>query len=342
VAASKGENPDAVPIEGYPLCPLQWETKKSLDDAPWCAVPKLEEIALEAFSWTTLLTSKLTIPKSVKELGVSSFEGSGVKEVVFEEGSAIETVGRDAFKNTYATVMLPDSFNKLAKASNKHSNCDYLDYPHFIWRNGTYAYSKQGWTFWDVQTGAVMAVCKVDEEERHQLNFGEGEVEASAFKSTSQPYVITFGRALEWIGKNAFEDAAVSRITFALGGSVLSKIEAAAFKNTKNLKGAITLPNRLTEIGKSAFEGSALVEVSFEIGSDLVTIGLDAFYNTSTVINLPDSFEKFAIRNTCGTYASDAISLPTFVIRGSEYTYTPGGSGFQNYESVMEICKRGT
>ena len=70
---------------------------------------------------------RVFIPKSVTKIEDSAFEDyKNLKEVVIEEGSKLEEIGCNCFKNSrLAEITLPKVFNKIS--DNAFSGCDYLN-----------------------------------------------------------------------------------------------------------------------------------------------------------------------------------------------------------------------
>lgn len=241
---------------------------------------EIVEIGDYAFFGATKLES-FTVPASVVYIGAYAFEESGVKEIIFEENSALEVIMDGAFKNCVSLekITLPSGVTEIA--DELFLGCTALS---------SIAISDEV-TIIGVSAFEGCASLK-------SVIFGESSKLSAilnyAFRSSGlESFKLPLSVAV--IPNGAFENCAslknfeftVPKKSSEAPDSVIIAVDA--FKNSALT--SIKVPAYVTEILGSAFEGCTSLEtVSFDKKSKLEFIGDGAFEGCTalTAIAIPD------------------------------------------------------
>lgn len=103
---------------------------------------RLEKIGPKSFCNTEI--EKIIIPKNVTEIKDSAFHECGnLKEVVFEDGSRLETIGEIAFGQCkkLTKINLPDGLKKIGIGCFNSSSLEELILPDSVKEIGRSAFS---------------------------------------------------------------------------------------------------------------------------------------------------------------------------------------------------------
>jgi uncharacterized repeat protein (TIGR02543 family) len=272
-----------------------------------CSISKLTlpkgitEIPRSLFSGADFNNCTITIPATVKKLGISSFasakDANGSLKIVFEKGSVLTTVSDFAFdRSNLENIDLPDSVREIGLQAFSNANLKQITLPSGLMTIDREAFqanknlktvnikSKQISSVGD----SVFAGCSIS-----SVIFPDGirEIPARLFHyGKFDNCKLTIPRTVTKIGDcafyNPFSNGEIIELNFQ-EGSALTSIGASAFEGAdiRSLK----LPESLVSIGSGAFEGCAISEIV--IPSKVTTIGKFAFCNCKYL-------EKVDIRST--------------------------------------------
>jgi hypothetical protein len=278
-----------------------------------------------AFKSTRLRS--LRIGRSIVGIKDNAFEGlTTLKEVVFDEGSKLKTLGFRCFKDTgLEHIALPNEISTIFDQA--FSECtslrsiqligkslSYIGYDVFMYSTlETFIATEQQLDALNLKKGknfisgkenvSVTITSLEDAEELEEAEEAETEKVVSPsiplnnvervsliVSNTSSTHTIDgTGELTSTIVQNNIGDGSTAENVIISG---FSSIISRAFDNSA-LSGSITLPESLTSIADRAFyKCSNLNTVIFEGTSQLNSIGSRAFYQTGlTTLNLPNSIE---------------------------------------------------
>ena len=264
--------------------PLTWETVDGAVKITGCdptfsgalTIPSeldglpVTEIAEKAMKGHAGITS-VTIPGSVKIIGVSAFEGCG-KLTSLTLGEGVEKIYSSAFRSCdLRALRIPRSVTLVGGYAFKgNANLPYVrdysdSYGSSAYDDGAVVIVMQGWCGehleWGVAGGSALHV------------LGTGDMDNySAAVSGGQPwefykqkiYSVVLHEGVTSVGNYAFNgaDMRVGKVTLPQS---LRRIGDYAFQNNTRLT-AVALPDGLTAIGRGAFAGTGLTEVTIPAG----------------------------------------------------------------------------
>ena len=271
----------------------------------------------------TSLTS-IAIHSGVTSIGSGAFSGcSNLESVTFGEGSQLTSIGSSAFRDC--------------------SSLKSIEIPAGVTSIGNYAFD------------GCSSLTGVSFAEGSQLtSIGEG-----AFEDCHSLTSIEIPAEVTSIEDSAFYECSnLESVTFA-EGSQLTDIGSSAFRYCSSLK-SIEIPAGVTELsdgsyGSGVFTGcSSLENVSFAEGSQLTSIGIEAFWECSSLksIEIPAgviSIGNMAFSHTCpkNVYISDIeawcnIEFEDSVSNPLSDPLYYGGVLWLNGEIVFELNIPGT
>ena len=297
----------------------------------------------EAAFATTKITA-VTIPASVTSIEKYAFSGcSQLSSLTFADGSQLETIKDEAFKNTAieGVLTLPASLTSIGWAAFGATKITAVNFPVSVTTIGQQAFDGcSNLATLNFADGSQLETIGIKAFIRTALSgnldnlpaslksigvkaFSElaitavtipasvTTIEDEAFLLCNSLATLTFAdnSQLKTIGNNAFKGTAISGELNNLPAS-LESIGNAAF-NGLAITGVV-IPASVTTIGDYAFSGcSSLAALSFADGSQLKTIGKEAFKGTAIAGKLdylPASLESIGY----GVFSELAITSVTF------------------------------
>lgn len=280
----------------------------------------LKEIGGSAFSGTSL--TSVTIPASVESIGGSAFSGAPIKQLKFQNGSDLTSLGNSVFRvselenidfgdnselmhieyGTFrnATKLTSVRFGENSKlteiAGALFQNCTNLtsiELPQNITAIGNGAF--QNTRISQVVIPAAVTVVEQNAFANTPMQFVRFEDNSqittyiAASFALSQLKEIDFGNnsQLQLIQPSSFVNATQLMVVDFGDNAKLTEIGYAAFSGCSNLS-AITLPNSLITIGGNAFLNCTKL-ISVSIPSAVTSIGWQAFSNTVVSLFLDSS-----------------------------------------------------
>lgn len=290
----------------------------------------------------------LTIPAYIETIGVRAFYSSSsssskLKQVIFEEGSRLTTIGDYAFYNSGALetigeavvgadgetqYVLPASITEIG--ADAFYGCKKLQYVLFADNSaltavGSYAFGSCSSLKEIVIPNSVSSIgtyifSSCSSLETVVLPASLSEIPQSAFNGTTKLTTLTYHGSSR---ANPVE----------LSGSVV-KIGNMAFQNSGITN--IVIPESVTEIGNSAFAQTsasapkALQSVTFE-GTSLSSLGTSAFKGCEELvsINLPEGLTELGEEVFMNCTSLTEIVLPSTL-------RTIGESAFEGCENLVE------
>ena len=195
--------------------------------------------AIEERQYSGADHARVFVPKSVTEIRKNAFDGcANLKEVVFEEGSKLRVIGREAFNNctNLRGIDLPDSVVEIGLDAFYGSGLETFVAPRAL------------------RTIRQSAFQDCKSLKRVQLNEG-----LEVLGTDDHP------DGKDWCG--VFQGSAVEHVELP---ATLKKIEYSAFEDCRSLKN-IALPEGLEFIGRAAFLETGLEEVEFPASLRVVT-----------------------------------------------------------------------
>ena len=192
-----------------------------------------------------LTFTTIKIPKSVTKIGGEAFSNiQSLQEVLFEEGSELQTIGSYAFADSKAI--------------------ESIEIPKYVTSINEAAFS------------LIDSLSSVTFETGSQLS----RIGLGAFRYSSILESLTIPSEVVQIDEQAFRGmSALTSITFQ--GNRITAIPDYAFEGAEALT-SITIPSSVTSIGASAF-GNALSLKSLVIPADVSTIGTGAFWGATSL-----------------------------------------------------------
>ena len=297
----------------------------------------------EAAFATTKITA-VTIPASVTSIEKYAFSGcSQLSSLTFADGSQLETIKDEAFKNTAieGVLTLPASLTSIGWAAFGATKITAVNFPASVTTIGQQAFdgcsNLATLNFADgsqLETIGIKAFIRtalsgnldnlpaslksIGVKAFSELAITAVTIPASVTTIEDEAFLLCNGLAtltfadnsqLKTIGNNAFKGTAISGELNNLPAS-LESIGNAAF-NELAITGVV-IPASVATIGDYAFSGcSSLAALSFADGSQLKTIGKEAFKGTAIsgkLDYLPASLESIGY----GVFSELAITSVTF------------------------------
>ena len=306
----------------------------------------------------------ITLPARLTLLGAFAFaDCTSLKEVLFEEGSRLETIGNLAFWNTaLEEIVIPAGVTTLGTASattttgakygvfldcenltsvtlpddysfqwNRFIGCTALEEINVTANNVEYSsqdgvlMSKDGYSLVYFPIGKNVG-------ETYTVPSTVTTIEANAFYSNTTMYAkisgIVIPESVTEIGNNAFRYVPLESVVLP---DSLTTLGTYLFANNKVLT-EITIPAGITAIPNFMFQNcSALTEVHFAPNSRLTSIGNSAFDNSGLAsIEIPASVESIG----SSTFSYAAFESITFAPNSA---LTSIGAGAFEDSSLTEV-----
>lgn len=287
-----------------------------------------------AFAYCTNLKS-VSIPESVKYIGLIAFKGCSLREITI--GSGVTTIFSEAFSNckNLESVTIPKSLTKIQ--SNVFENCDNLKSVYisdlaswcninFLNQYGNPLYYADHLYVNGKETTQVI----IPDEVTSLLDY--------SFYGFKGLVSLSTGSRLEKIGQYAFENC-INLKTLDIGNSVKS-IEYRAFYGCSGLT-SVTIPKSVASIKNYAFynctnlstvtiDSNSIMSVTrdypfynifgmqvkrFVLGEDVVNIGRGAFsgYIGLTSVYIPNSVVSIGVKAFEGCINLTNINIPNSV-----------------------------
>lgn len=254
-----------------------FENCKSLEE---CNIPEgITEIKDRTFDSTAL--KHITLPKSIKKIGVCAFSSAPLEELVLPEG--IEEIGQGAFSHTkIKEVAFPKSLKKILTAFEYCENLEKVEITKTIAENTT----KEGKCIEDNFTNSFSFSGCSSLKEVILCEGLEGVPEHAFYRCAIKE--IKLPSTLKKIGYDAFSINQIESITFPQG------IEEVAGFNYNPLK-EVVIPEGVKIVGYSAFKSCENLK-SIQLPSTLEEIGSYAFSECPNLksIQLPSTLEKIS------------------------------------------------
>ena len=267
--------------------------------------------------------TKLILPKSVIEIGANAFISSELKEIAFEEGSQLTSIGSSAFQYTGITsITIPSSVTSIGE--NAFSGIKVVFYDGTAVDDGNHwgatclnPYIEGDFAYSDNTKTNLLAY--VGNSSSVIIPSSVTSIGSKAFEYTNISS-ITIPSSVTSIGVNAFSSCEnLTSVTFE-EGSQLTSIGDFAFSGS-NIS-SITIPSSLTSIGDDTFSSCKnLTLVTFEEGSQLTSIGSGVFADSNiSSITIPSSVTSIGARAFNSSNIS-SITIPSSVTSIRAYAF---------------------
>ncbi len=247
-------------------------------------IPKfIQCIGVEAFVGCN--ATYVYIPASVKEIGANAFKGlQKVEQIIFLEGSQLETVGDDAFEGSAKLTKVEFSAGDVVFGVGVFKNCPELK--QVILPTKTKKITEY-----------MFANCLKLNDLSGISNVVEIEMGAFMYSGLAE---ISLSENLKYIRENAFRECrSLVTVTFSEG---LISIGDEAFRGCENLSGSLLLPDSVEIIGWYSFSGcKKLNEIKFGDDANIKTIGKGALYGSGIRSLYLPMGARFKIKSTSGT-----------------------------------------
>ena len=269
------------------------------------------EIPAGAFQNATLQT--LTLPNSVKTVGVDAFNGCSSLETVTLPAAVTLDSNAFAWCRGVSNVTITGTGGTLMS--------DFTDsYTWTPWYSGCY-YN--------------------DHPLELEIQSGVASIGAHAFHGCGQLTVATIADSVKKIGESAFEDcSSLGSLYFV---EYADEIGAYAFKNC-GATGAVTVKDGVTEIPAGAFYSASSLQ-TLTLPNSVKTVGADAFNSCAALANVTVPADM-ALDNNAFAWCR-GVSDVTITGTGNtlmsdfvdSYTYTPWYSGcyYNDHDVVVTI-----
>ena len=277
-------------------------------------------IGAEAFYGSGL--ESVTIPAGVKNILFGTFQGTPIESVFFAEGSELETIERNAFRecSSLRSINIPSTIKSIG--SYAFEDCSSLEYREI--NNGYYLGNLEN---------AFLVLVKIKDKSATEfaVHADTSIIYQSAFQYCDSLVSVSVPAGVVEIGDLAFAMCTELRSVSLPDG--LTAINMSVFNGCRSLT-SITIPAKVKVIDWYAFSGCANLEtVAFAAGSELESIGKEAFRNCEKLAN-------FRMPSTVESIGEDAFdncaSLTSLVIPASLKELAPGLYGAFAYCSGLE------
>lgn len=256
------------------------------------------EIGKNAFKSKNLITT-IFIPKEIIKIDEGAFSTmSSLENVIFEEGSNLEIMEKNAFEGSelLENINLIEANNLQKIGEYAFSNVNSLTsitIPNNVNKIESFAFSN------------AINLAEIIFHEDSLLE----EIGSYAFRNTSIEEIL-FPKKLEIIGSYSFENTKSLRIIDFAENSNIKYIEEYAF--TQSTLVEVNFPGSLISIGRRAFyENKSLEFISFDKDGNLKTIGENAFkHNKIKRLEIPNSVETIGLGAFTGSEKLEYLSTP--------------------------------
>lgn len=240
---------------------------------------KIVEIAENAFKGNTTIT-KITIPNTVKKIGLSAFEGASIKEVILEDSNTTSIFFKNSLNWNLPCLRIPGEPN------------------YGGWPGKEMNYNEDENRFYGVIPSNVTSVYIVSGDGTHQIAIPLEQIKNNVCFEVVDENTI---KRIDYIPPSGFN----------VGDSLV--IGENAFKDCSNLE-AIDIPLRTAQIGTRAFHCcTQLSTLTFHKNSRLTEIGMLAFRESGiTEVKLPEGLVKI-----CASAFSYCASLTDVILSAS-------------------------
>lgn len=284
-----------------------------------------------AFAYNEVL-AEIKIPKSVKTIGASAFEGCvGLKKAELSEG--LDVIGDKAFYwcENLPMIKIPSSVTNIGESA--FYNCaTQLDGSNFFIK----CYSNTPGEFYafDNHIGYEL----IDPDKSATL------AHKGVYKKTFRYEMVNNDTEI-LVTKGRLEDETIE-IPDNIGGVPVTEIKEAAFYNkdheTKNNVKKIKLPSSLKVIGISAFAcNEALTDIN--ISKSVKSIGTNAFEDCKSLkkITLPEGLQTIGDQAFTWCTALTSINIPASVTKIGDKAFYNCGMDLGEGKFVIN-CTEGT
>jgi len=339
-----------------------------------------EEVPSRLFYFCKGLTS-VTIPNSITRIADGAFQSSGIKEVIFEDNSQLETIGFIAFNDTpLERFEMPDSVTTVGSSAftwvgeydqDNGSELRHLTLSKSLKTVGQYAFAGVACGELELPEGLEevgdYAFYGIQNWKKVQIPSTLKTIGEKAFMKTAgytfeeeDKYVLKIGAGTEFIDECAFRNIQnIVGIEFTENGA-LRELANYVFSDLPNLAGAsIVFPEGLVEIGTQLFaymkdseytiplDESAPVK-SVHIPSTVTFVGGYAFaYNNQldTITFADNQTEGFELILGFAIVAHcpqlKSVELPCQLMRLAGGTILSPSGTFWNCPNLEEVYFRG-
>lgn len=280
----------------------------------------LGAVTTEVDGKTQAVDTAIVIPASVKKIGDQAFSRAYVAKIQFEEGSLLETIGKqafyyskikeidlpagvttlgeDLFSNAEALTKLTipdaitefDAYDLLFKCTSLKAINVYETNPNFKSVDGV-LFDKSGETLVGYPFGKVGSTTIVDGEEKtldyYQVPSGVKTIAANAFAENPAVKGVIIPNTVTDFGNKAFFNCkAMTLLEFEDGETPLEVTGKEVFKGCAELT-SIAIPARMTALGEEMFrECSKVTMLTFAKDAKLTSIAKKAFYKLTSLETL--------------------------------------------------------
>ena len=300
------------------------------------------------------------IPQGIKQIGVGAFKDSNIAEVLFADGSVLESIGKEGFAGckNIKDVIIPADVKSLGNSA--FSNCSNLE--SIILAQGVEAlganvfggcYRLEGIVIPDgVKLISDCAFLNCTNLQQVRLGEGVEKIGMSAFSGCTSLESVLFPDGVKVIDNSAFYNCrAISEVIFS-EASELTTIGNNAFNGCIAVQ-CVVIPESVESVGTSAFSGCAgelvvnaeiadattasgtyygsLFE-SVVVGDAVTAIGDNAFYGHKSIktLELGAGLKRIGANAFAGCSAIIAVELP-------EGVETIGKSAFNGCGAVERV-----
>ncbi len=314
---------------GYRISKYTGDAKELLLPSTYKGKPVVE-IGRNAFQNRYDL-KKVTIPDSVKVIGISAFSHLGLTEVYMSD--SVTVIEREAFAYCHQLTSIRLSENLQVVRGNSFNDCRKLySYEGGVGYIDRYAASHdQEVTSITLRPDTLGIFPSTFEPTITDIVLPEGLklISAVAFGEYGQLKEINIPASVEYISERAFQNSNLQKITFA-EGSKLKYIGEDCFNSCTELTN-ITLPDSIEVIERNAFSGCTALE-SINIPSKITVINEGLFIGCSKLksISIPENVTKIKDLAFYNCSSLTEITIPKGVTE-------IGSSAFSACSSLTEI-----